>query len=160
MQERTQQALLRQGQQLEGFISDFVLFPSSFHGFLRDLAYRHWEKHSTAVTFCIVQRWFTGSWWSLHWIHSDCPCAIAFQVFSLHYDKIILCLLWFCYFNVADVLFYRKCVLFSAIPWNPLLCLCKYWKGTLLARSTCHLKGNICSLLLPLPIAVSHFVVF
>ncbi len=87
------------------------------------------------------------------------PCYSVSQVFSLHYGKIILCLLWFCYFTVADVLFYRKRVLFFAIPWNPLSCLCKNWKATLLARSTCHLKGNICSLLLPLPIAVSHLVV-
>lgn len=45
MKGRTQQALLRRGHQLEVFISDFVLLPSSFHGFLRDLTYRNWEKH-------------------------------------------------------------------------------------------------------------------
>lgn len=131
MQERTQQTLLRQGHQLKAFISDFVLFPSPFHGFLRDLAYRNWEKHLTAVTLYVVQSWFTKLLMVLALNPLRLPlCYSVPQVFSLHYGKIILYLLWFCYFNVADVLFYRKCALSSAIPWNPLLCLCKYWKGT------------------------------
>lgn len=143
MQERTQQALLRQGQQLEGFISDFVLFPSSFHGFLRDLAYRHWEKHSTAMTFCIVQRWFTGSWWSLHWIHSDCPCAIACLKCS-HYimakSSFVCCgsaiLMWlmFCFIeNVCFSLQYLGILCCVYVSIGKELCwhgVCAIWRVT------------------------------